>query len=276
MLLGFMGRDRCVAGAAGVRMQSAECRVQSANKKKSRKGKVVILVFGLMIVVALLGFGVSVTPFGVETLTVVNSTSALADNAQSVLAQAGNVTELNIFGVSVTQTWQGYFGNVSGAIILADASDNMMYNWSLADPEGEIYASKSNSVSWGNIQCFNWTENGSYIETSFNIQPDDVDGVDETFSYGNGHDLFYTNNQQFTEGECMSAVLFDSSGAGVNDHYEEVLLWDGDEVVFTSLLEESAVSGFDGRDHDFEMLVLEDGHGVDTDTTTYYFYVELQ
>lgn len=230
----------------------------------------------VILILASLAFSVAVTPFGVETLNFVNSTTATADNAQSVSAQAGNVTELNIFGVSVTQTWQGYFGNVSGSIILADAGDNMMYNWSLADPEGEIYASKSNSVSWGNIQCFNWTENGTWLENNYSIGAGDVDGVNETFSYGNNHDLFYTNNRQFTEGECMSATLFDSTGAGVDDHYEEVLLWDGDAVVFTSLLEESAVDGFDGRDHDFEMLVLEDGHGVDTDTTTYYFYVELQ
>jgi hypothetical protein len=28
-------------------------------------------------------------------------------------AQAGNVTELNIVAFSTTQSWQGYFGNIS-------------------------------------------------------------------------------------------------------------------------------------------------------------------
>ena len=48
------------------------------------------------------------------------------------------------------------------------------------------------------------------------------------------------------------------------------------QVIFASIIEEASVLGFDDRDHDFEMLVLEDGHGTDLATTTYYFYVELE
>ncbi|MDA3836433.1 MAG: hypothetical protein PF542_02315 [Nanoarchaeota archaeon] len=221
-------------------------------------------------------FAAAVQPFGASTVNVESSVTATPDSATSVAAQAGNVTELNIFGVSVTQTWQGYFGNVSGTIQLSDAADNVMYNWSVADPEGEIYASRLGSVSWESIECFNWVNNGTWLENNFSIAYDDVDGVNETFSYANEHDEFFTNNIQFTQGECMSTKIYDSTGVGVNDHFEEVLLWDGEDVVFTSLLEEASVDGFDGKDHDFEMLVLEDGHDTDTDATTYFFYVELQ
>ena len=34
--------------------------------------------------------------------------------------------------------------------------------------------------------------------------------------------------------------------------------------------------GFDDNPHDFQMIVLEDGHGTDTATDTYYFWVELE
>jgi hypothetical protein len=34
--------------------------------------------------------------------------------------------------------------------------------------------------------------------------------------------------------------------------------------------------GFDQRTHDFEMIVGENGHGVDSDPTLYYFYLELE
>ena len=74
----------------------------------------------------------------------------------------------------------------------------------------------------------------------------------------------------------MSTQIYDSTGSGVDNHFEEVLLWDGVDVVFTSLLESDSVNGFDGKDHDFEMLVLEDGHGTDKEVTPYYFYVEIQ
>ncbi len=239
----------------------------------------------------------AVVPYG-ATITEEKSETAPADSPGSDEAIAGNVTELTIFGYSTTQSWQGYFGNVSGTIQLADANDNVMYNWSLASPEGEVYAANQ-SVTWTHIQCFNFTADGTFaddsaqagatslygmnlsqLESLFDIAPDDVDGVDETFSLiGPGtHDLFYTNNLEFSEGECRNTRIYSDAGKGENDKFEEVLLYDPDNkiVVFTSILDEEDVAGFDDAYHDFEMLVLENGHGTDTQTTTYYFYVELE
>ena len=219
----------------------------------------------------------AVQPFGAN-YTLINSTTATPDAAQSIPALAGNVSEININGFTVTQSWQGYFGNVSGTIQLADGSDNQMYNWSLASPQGEIYATTSSSVQWSSIACFDLVGNHLELEASFNISSDDVDGINETFSDTWDHDLFYTNNVEFSANECPATSLFDSSGASVDNNFEEVLLTDGTsntQVVFTSILDEN-VLGFDGRTHDFEMLVLEDGHGTDTATTPYYFYVELE
>lgn len=257
--------------------------------------------YGKLILLLLFFSQISLTlaiqPFGAET-TVINSTRATPDEAQSIPAQAGNVTEINIVGFTITQSWQGYFGNVTGTIQLADSSDNQMYNWSLASPEGEIYASTSSSITWANVQCLNYSSDGTYadesgnggttsshgtnltqLEALFNIQPDDVDGVDETFNLlgAETHDLFYTNSLEFSEGECQSTRLFSNIGAGENDKFEEVLLYEPEtqSIIFTSILDEN-VLGFDGRLHDFEMLVAEDGHGTNTATTPYYFYVELE
>jgi len=235
-------------------------------------GKIILFLFILTQVSLVL----AVQPFGAN-YTLINSTRATPDEAASIPALAGNVTELNINGFTTTQSWQGYFGNVSGTIQLADAGDNQMYNWTLASPQGEIYATTDTSVDWENIMCFSMG-NHSALETLFGIEDDDVDGVNETFSTGNGHDTFYTNNKEFLTGTCASTSLYDSSGASVDNHFEEVLLTDGSsdtEVIFTSIIDEN-VLGFDGRPHDFEILVLEDGHGTDTATTPYYFYVELE
>lgn len=239
---------------------------------------------------AVIPFGADVSPQGNQSVQV--------NEAGSHAAIAGNVTELNIFGYTVTQSWQGYYGNVTGSIILGDQSSSVLYNWSLASPEGEIYASTNDSISWTNIQCFNFTSSGTYgddsaqrgktsyfgtnlsqLEETFGIGWDDVDGVNETFSLsGIGtHNSFYTNNLHFDEGECMSTQVYSNAGMGENDKFEEVLLYDPDtrSVVFASLLNEDEF-GFDGTTHDFEMLVLEDGHDSDTAVTPYYFYLELQ
>ena len=253
--------------------------------------KKLILTFIILFQISLV---FAVQPFGAET-TFINSTRAPIDPAASVQAQAGNVTELNIFGYSPTQTWQGYFGNISGTIQLADAGDNVMYNWSLASPQGEIYASLNDSINWASIQCLNFTADGTknddtanagntslygtnltQLEALFNIDFDDVDGVNETFNLFD-HNAFYTNNLEFSQNECRSTRLFGDSGSGVDSEFEEVLMYDPttESVVFASIIDED-VMGFDNRTHDFQMLVLEDGHGVDIAESTYYFYVELE
>ena len=66
--------------------------------------------------------------------------------------------------------------------------------------------------------------------------------------------------------------MFGQGGVGL---FDEVLMSDGVNTIFASLLEDDAV-GFDGATHDFEMLVLEDGHETDTSASTYYFWVELE
>lgn len=223
----------------------------------------------------------AVQPFGAN-YTFVKSERAPMDAAQDHEALAGNVTEIDIFGYSPTQTWQGYFGNVSGTVQLADASDNVMYNWSLASPEGEVYATTITSVNWTGIACFDLVNDHDDLEAAFNILWDDVDGVNETFTDTFAHDLFYTNNVEFAIDACPATSIYDSDDTERTDdnNFEEVLLTDDVDsptsVIFTAILDEEDVAGFDGHYHDFQMLVLEDGHGTDVATTTYYFYVELE
>jgi len=255
---------------------------------------VVVLATGLLslyVVSALQPNGASVTP-GTPQTSPGNTTAPGQNNAM-----AGNITELTVVGKAVTQAWQGYFGNVSGTIELADATGDVMYNWTgLTDPTGEVYASTNATIAWANIQCFNFTANGSMatsgesagatnvagmnltqLEDAFNIADDDGDGVDITFTDANSHAEFFTANLNFTVGECLSTDVFDSSGEGTDGTFEEVLLYEPTtaSVVFTALLESDA-SGFDSNPHDFEMLVLEDGHSGDGGSTTYYFFAEIE
>jgi hypothetical protein len=219
------------------------------------------------------------------------------DPAGSDNAGAGNVTEMSITGTTITRTWQGYYGNVSGVITLDDANNYTMYNWTVANPEGEVYAANQ-SVTWTNIQCFNMTANGTlvgddidarsgatslagwnmtHVENMTGILWDDVDGLNETFTLlGSGHDLFYTDDEEFSVGECPNTRIYGDTGAGVDNEFEEVLLWDPTNyvLVFATILDNDLL-GFDNAYHDYEMIVLENGHGTDVDTTTYYFWVEL-
>ena len=235
--------------------------------------------------------GVIAVPNGASNITVISTSSQNVDSPANNSAQAGNVTELSVFGYSTTQAWQGYFGNVTGTIELSDSGGKVMYNWSQLNPDGEIYSSRNDTVTWGYVQCFNFTANGSYgddsgqaggpslggknlsqLETDYNIVEDDADGVNETFK-SNSHTAFYVGTLQFSSGQCKSTNLSNNAGAGT---FEEVLLYEptGRSVIFASILQNNG-NNFKGGTSDFEMLVLEDGHSGDITTTPYYFYLEL-
>jgi hypothetical protein len=232
--------------------------------------KLICLVLFLSMIVALSAFAVA-APNGVTVTPGTSNRANATGPDDDPNAMAGNITGLDIVGVSTTQSWQGYFGNVSGTIKLADNLNNIMYNWSLASPEGEIYASNASTVVWSSIQCYDEPNNMSEFEKRFGIGLSDVDGLNETFNLNN-HPEFFTNNIQFASGACNNTKLYDSTGIGT---FDEVLLTDGPSLVFASLLEQNA-NGFDNVPNDFEMIVLENGHGTDTSTTPYYFWAELE
>lgn len=251
-----------------------------------------LFLLTLVVLFSFLPIVLAVEPFG-ASVAAGTPQRAPADTAGNATAFAGNITALTISGYSTTQTWQGYFGNVTGTIQLANAADNVLYNWTLASPSGEIYGSTNSSISWLNIQCFNFSANATgaagtagttnlagvnltVLESRFNINSDDVDGVNETFAFLD-HDQFYTANLQFAANECRSTRVYSNTGP-VDQQFEEVLLYEPStgSVVFASLIEENTVLGFNSGSNDFEMLVLEDGHGTDVAAITYYFFVEIE
>ena len=236
-----------------------------------KTGLVVIMFLVILSTSLFMSIVSAIQPTG-GAITAGTPQTAPVDTAGNDSAFAGNVTYLGITGIVTTQTWQGYFGNVSGAIQLADSSDNVIYNWTLAEPSGEVYASTNSSITWGNIQCFNFTANAtgstgsagatnlagtnlSVLEARFNILTDDVDGVNETFSFipaGDPHDQFFTANLQFSAGECLSTKVYSPSGPVANQ-FEEVLLYEPttSSTIFTSLLEKGTLNGFNNQNNYF-------------------------
>jgi len=205
-------------------------------------------------------------------VTVITSERAPSQSPGNHSAYAGNVTQLNLLGKTITQSWQGYFGNVSGVISLGDGNDNIFYNWSAASPSGEVYATRALDVNFATIGCadsLDLSNEEAYIGQSSS----DADSVSNTFNQQN-HPEFYTGPIQINANTCNSTNIFDNSGTQSN-YFHEVLLADGaSNIVYTSILEQDKL-GFDSRTHDFEMIVGENGHGTDIQTVSYYFYVEL-
>ncbi|MBS3119935.1 hypothetical protein J4475_03875 [Candidatus Woesearchaeota archaeon] len=235
----------------------------------------------VLVVMIMLAIFAGATPINPDSLSVGSSTRRANPSAASVEAQAGNVTALTINGTSVTMFWQGYYGNISGSVVLANSGGNNLYEWELASPTGEIYATRNSSINWSNIACANQSQ--IFDEDSFlgANSTSNADSVNRTF-YRTDHPSFYTGLLNFTSGACKSASI---NGTGTGSNFHEVLLAEfnetsgGAKFIYTSVID-ADTTGFDDTQHDFQMIVGEPGSGSELypsgGTTTYYFYVELQ
>jgi hypothetical protein len=202
-------------------------------------------------------------------------------------AIAGNITSLVLTAIGQTKAWQGYYGNVSGTITLDDAQNFTFYNWSSAEPQGQIYATLNSSITWSSVDCFEYIDgvfaNRTTIENYYGIQTDDPDGINETFNDTN-HPSFTVGSRTMTG--CPTTYVFQSDN-GQRANFVNVLLYDNTSAVnstgwiYTSIIENDQagvttdLACYNGAPCDFQILVNDDGHGTDTATTLYYFWVEL-
>lgn len=221
---------------------------------------------------------VSAIPTGPNSVTRGTDQRRATQPSVAVDALAGNVSELTIYGQTITRYWQGFYGNISGTIVLANAQNQTLYEWNVADPQGEVYASRNATINWVNsIQCMTQTDISA--EETFlgqNVTADE-DSVNRTFNATN-HPQFYVGSTNIAANSCYSTSV-NNTGNG-NIFYEVLLKTNStNDTIYTSIIDQNTV-GFDQKVHDFQMLVGDPGAGAETypsgTVTTYYFYVELQ
>jgi len=204
-------------------------------------------------------------------------------------AQAGNVTNISLFGKSPTRHWQGYFGEVTGIITLDDASNWTMYDWPNMEPKGEVYAvcnTSGASPDWSTVECFDYDANLDRWHMYYNMTWDAVDNINSTFNISD-HPDFSVGMYSIDQDTCPSQFTY-VDDAYQNQEFREILLQtDGYQLVYTEIIEndnwfnDTDPMGFNGNTVDFQMLVGEDGSSrsgatLNTAATTYYFYLDLE
>jgi hypothetical protein len=264
-------------------------------KRGSKLGYMVVGLFALTAMLSILAWADSSIPYGIRDVTVIQTerSNVSVYTPDDVEAEAGNVTELQLTAIATTKSWQGYYGNISGQISLEDTQGNVFYNWTSVEPKGEIYASTTNTIEWTNITCFNWTGQSITVETEearYGITDDQGDGIDETYGSSGLDKNFFVGSRNITGvsndvgATCQTTNTFQYGLQGVSDQFENVLLTDNaGALVFTTVIENNDannatdINGFDNAPHDFQLMVAEDGHdGQEDTTTTYYFWAEIE
>jgi hypothetical protein len=253
-------------------------------KIKQRSGIGIVLIILLLILLANIALSAN-APEGPTNLTIMNSSRRTPNAAETLEAKAGNVTQLNIYAKTQTNTWQGYYGNVSGNIVLEEAGGSTIYDWESTSPSGQLYATTSNNIDFsdGNIKCYNFSEFGAgyknlnVYEDSLGLTNMSADGINETFNTTTNYDSFYVSSTQIT-GPCPTTYLYNATNGSSQNTYQELMLYDvsENEIIYTSIIRQGGILGFDSQYWDFQMIIAENGHLGNDQTTTYYFYVALE
>lgn len=245
---------------------------------------IMITTMALMLIAVVGIVSAQNTPLGASNIDVERSESvniSLYDPFE-IPALAGNLTELSITGISQTKSWQGFFGNVTGTITLEDAAGNRFYDWTATEPQGQVYASVNNTISWTTVGCAPMHSDLTYLNTwhSFYVMDNnDYDSINNTYT-ATSHPEIYVGYT--TLNGCPTAYTFVNNASQSADFPSLLLTSDSDStLIFTSVLENkttgarSSVTGFDGGLYDFQLLVAEDGSAGNSATTPYYFWVEI-
>ncbi|MFH1642755.1 MAG: hypothetical protein ABIC04_07720 [Nanoarchaeota archaeon] len=230
------------------------------------------------------------TTKSVAAPTVVNYTGS-GDKA------GGYIFTINLSSNQQNSRWKAFVGNVSGTLVLADANDYSIYDWSISTSlTGEVYATRASStVNWSTIKCA-FANATIWEERLINHTTNVNDNISTTFSS--------KTNSEFDVGivtinaySCPTINLFVNGSAATNDQFEEILLYDGrnyslnltsvadltgfGNIVYASILEQNEygynnnVSNTSFSKYDFQIMVPEVGLTSWEGSTAYYFYVEL-
>ena len=226
-----------------------------------------LLAAGLLLAATVYAQPLGVSDVSVEGSSRYNDTTT----PTAVNAQAGNVTELSINATAVTRSWQGFYGNITGTIILADASGANFYDWNVSTPTGQVYASRNDSVTWDGIDCTNAT-GITAEETYLGQDSTDPDSVTQTFAATN-HPQFFVGSEEIDG--CPTTQAYDDSGSQGGSFWQVLLSDTTANIVYTTIIEDTSPAGFDGRPWHFQLLVGENGQPGNEAPTPYYFYVEL-
>ena len=236
-------------------------------------------------ILALIAIGyVLALPTGPTITTISNSTkysgtgtifNGTGNDTDKPDMSGGFIFTINLQGETQNIRWKAYVGNVTGTLVLDDADGYTIYDWSLSTSvAGEIYATRtSGAVTWSNINCSNAT-NIEAEEQAMNHTTNSDDNISATFS-GIDHESFFVGTALISNGTCPTINLFVNDSAPTNDNFEEVLLYDGSNVIYTTQIYDNAHGFRTGTRYDFQLIVPERGYEGWSSSTAYYFYVEL-
>ena len=187
-----------------------------------------------------------------------------------------------------TQNWKAYVGNVTGVFGLQDGNHKSMYEWTITNLTGELYAvpdtNAAGLVRWQNTACLNRTDL-DYHTKNFNHSLGQPDILNKTFTNAGLFNMtsFYAGAKLVTDpaGTTCYGLYLNKNGNRQYVDWQEMALTDlqtngagNKNIIFATILENDA-NGFNNQPYDFQILLPDRGNVGAPASIRYSFYIEL-
>ena len=175
--------------------------------------------------------------------------------------EGGNVTYIDTYSQQITGNWAGFFGNVSGSVVLQDASANIFLEWAIDNfDDSVVYATNGSITDWTgtNIVAANSSVVPSYLVG------DALDNFTNTF---NETDNF--NSSSLDKAGIPLAKTWQNGSRGTLPTYALYANTEGRNIWAGLVTEDS--DSFKGDTYLVDYQVLVPAQAL----TTYSFYLEL-
>jgi hypothetical protein len=256
---------------------SVEKKFRIGKNKENSIGHLAKILFTILLL-SLLGIALfsSVTALPVGPAITFNATTnATPRPAASIVTAGGTFTTLVLNTTGQTYRWKAYVGNVSGKLVLADATNKSIFDWTVTSVTGEIYATRtSSSIDWASVGC----ADGALIDNEdilMNMSLSSPDTINNTFN-NTVHKMFYVGTTFIPNSTCRAIATYINGTAQApsqNAAFQELLLKDSSSnLIYTTLVNSSTI-GYNNQRYDFQMILAENEY--QSVPTTYYLYVEL-
>lgn len=182
------------------------------------------------------------------------------------VVEGGNISDMNLTSSSLTDRWAAFFGNVSGTLVLRDATNDtaLVYSWSSWDPAngGEVCASTDGTFAFTTAAA----ATGANVNADF-VLGTAADNATNTYNDAYACGLVFDG----TPAVAVSAGVDHTDGSFWTCAISDGATGSKDNYAFCTEINSTGVNFKNWPAHYEIMVPTEPGTG----TETYYFYAEL-
>ena len=181
-----------------------------------------------------------------------------AVGAGNASVAAGGTSQVDVQSTQSTGRWAGFYGSITGTIVLADATSHWFKNWTVSNVAGAyVYASNASNPDFSTLTAASTADEPSWLN--------------KTGAADNFQNTFAQAESRTFNGNSVTANYTETYNNAGTETFKTYALKDGSSDLIWAALAQNDVAGYNGNTVDYQLLVPVNGAAA----TNYYFFLEL-